>query len=140
VQFLFDTSVILDVLLGRAPFVREAILLWQAAGSGQIQGHLAATTFTDIHYIVRKQVGQQGALDAVENCLKTFEVRPVNREVLEKALALQGGDFEDNVQIACAVLTVLDGIVTRDEVGFKHSPIPVFTPAEALAALTIGRE
>jgi hypothetical protein len=48
---------------------------------------------------------------------------------------LPGNDFEDNVQIACAVIAGLDAIVTRDPKGFAGSPVLVLTPAELLARL-----
>jgi hypothetical protein len=46
-----------------------------------------------------------------------------------------GSDFEDNLQIACAVKAGLDAIVTRNPKDFADSPVPVLTPAELLALL-----
>ncbi len=45
---------------------------------------------------------------------------------------MPGGDFEDNLQIASAITDFMQGIVTRDSVGFAASPIRVYTPAEFL--------
>ena len=47
-------------------------------------------------------------------------------------LSKPGNDFEDNVQIACAILSNLDGIVTRDIKGFKNSLVPVLDTESAL--------
>jgi predicted nucleic acid-binding protein len=44
-------------------------------------------------------------------------------------------DFEDNIQIACAIANRLDAIVTRDK-KFQRSSIPVLTPAELLKRLS----
>lgn len=52
---LVDTNIVLDFLLERDPFIRDADALFQAIYSGQIQGYVTATTVTDIFYIVRKQ-------------------------------------------------------------------------------------
>jgi hypothetical protein len=49
---------------------------------------------------------------------------------------MPGDDFEDNLQMACASLTKLDAIVTRNKDDFEGSPVPVFTPAEALTRLS----
>jgi predicted nucleic acid-binding protein len=43
--------------------------------------------------------------------------------------------MNDNVQIACAVESAVDAIVTRDPRGFAGSPLPVLTPAELVAKL-----
>ena len=48
---------------------------------------------------------------------------------------LRGSDFEDNLQIACAVEAKLDAIVTRNPKDFAGSPVPVLTPAELLALI-----
>jgi predicted nucleic acid-binding protein len=55
--------------------------------------------------------------------------------VLEIATTLPGSDFEDNLQIACAVEAKLDAIVTRNPKDFADSPVPVLTPTELLALL-----
>jgi hypothetical protein len=55
---------------------------------------------------------------------------------LELANTLTGTDFEDDLQIACAHLTGLDAIVTRNPKDFKSATIPVLTPSELLAQLS----
>lgn len=88
---------------------------------------------TDLFYIARRTGGIDAAFTAVRDTMTAFETLPVGQETLARALALPGNDFEDNVQIACAVLAKLDAIVTRDQVGFRASPIPVLSPDDALA-------
>jgi hypothetical protein len=61
--------------------------------------------------------------------LDTFTVCPVDQDVLERAYQIFSKDFEDDVQIACAVLSGLDAIITRNTADFSHATIPVFTPA-----------
>jgi predicted nucleic acid-binding protein len=134
-QILLDTSVVLDVLLRRAPWQAEASLVWQAVDEGHVMGCLTASTLTDIFYIVRRASNLQAAQDCVRLCLKTFAICTVNRAALEAAVDLSGADFEDNLQIACAMLAGLDAIVTRDQEGFRDSLVPVMTPAELLTSL-----
>jgi len=50
---LFDTNVILDVLLNREPWVRESSALWRANDEGRVVGYAVASTFTDIFYICK---------------------------------------------------------------------------------------
>ena len=47
-----------------------------------------------------------------------------------------GQDFEDHLKLSSAVAANLDAIVTRDEAGFRHSPIAVLTPTQLIAKLT----
>lgn len=132
-RVLLDTNVLLDALLDREPWAADASLVWAACDEGRLGGTILASTLTDIFYIARKQVDVSTAQLAVGLCLQVFEVCPVDRTALEHAVTLPGDDFEDNVQIACAVIAGVDAIVTRDTAGFAHSPVIVLTPA-ALAA------
>jgi hypothetical protein len=50
-------------------------------------------------------------------------------------MSLPGEDLEDSIQIAAAVQSGVDAIVTRDPRGFTASPVPVLTPPELLAKL-----
>ncbi|MBI5567751.1 MAG: PIN domain-containing protein [Chloroflexi bacterium] len=129
---LLDTNVVLDVLYDRAPWVAEARSIWQAVDDGRILAYLAATTLTNIFYVGRQLSGLQSAHEAVQTCLEAFEICTIDRPTLERALGLSGSDFEDNVQIACAVSYGVDAIITRDAKGFKDSPVPVLTPIQAL--------
>lgn len=136
-KVLFDTNVLLDAMLAREPFVADAAFLLNAVESGRIEGFMSATTVTDVHYLVGRQTkSSEAAIAAVTRLLALMEICAVDREVLEQAIALELPDFEDAVQIACAIELELEGIVTRDLNGFAGSPIPVLSPQELRNRLT----
>ncbi|WP_339381795.1 PIN domain-containing protein [Dendronalium phyllosphericum] len=62
---------------------------------------------------------------------------PVNRAVLESAFSSSLTDFEDAVQIACAVAQGLDAVVTRDT-DFSNTLISVLNVEEVLQQLEAG--
>jgi predicted nucleic acid-binding protein len=134
-QYLLDTNVLLDLLLNRSPWAAEAASLWDAHRHSQIRVWVAAFSLPTIFYIVRKQGGLPAAQTAVQACLSTLDICPTDQATLLAAHALAGADFEDDLQIACAVQAGVDAIVTRDPHGFARSPVSVLTPAEAVAAL-----
>jgi len=102
-----------------------------AVESGRVEGFMSATTVTDVHYLVGRQTkSSESAIAAVTRLLALMEICAVDREVLEQAIALELPDFEDAVQIACAIELELEAIVTRDVNGFAGSPIPVLSPQE----------
>lgn len=130
-RVLFDTNVLLDALLAREPFVKDAAFLLEAIGSGQIEGFMSATTVTDVHYLVGRQTrSPETAITSVTKLLELMEICTVDRNVLEQAITLEFADFEDAVQVACAMALGLDAIVTRDVDGFRDSPISVHSPEE----------
>ncbi|MBD1805194.1 PIN domain-containing protein [Microcoleus sp. FACHB-SPT15] len=129
-RVLIDTNVVLDFLQGREPFVENAARLFERIDTGEIEGFIAATTITNIYYIVRRAAGREVAQNAITQVLSDLNICAVNLGVLEQALALNFEDFEDAVQYACAVAHNVDAIVTRDTSGFVNVEIPVVLPDE----------
>ncbi len=130
-QVLFDINVLLDALLAREPFMADAAFLLTAVESSQIEGFMSATTVTDVHYLVGRQTkSPETAITAVNRLLDLMEICPVDRNVLEQAITLSFADFEDAVQVACAISSGLDAIITRNLDGFKGSPISVLSSTE----------
>lgn len=134
-KLLFDTNVILDVLLNREPFVNEATQLFCAVEEGMLQGVLAATTVTTIFYLSTKALGQVAAKKAINSLLSLFEIAAINRIVLEDALTLEFTDFEDAVIYQAAYHANAHGIVTRNTKDYKKSKLPVYNPAELITFL-----
>ncbi|HID53521.1 MAG TPA: PIN domain-containing protein [Anaerolineae bacterium] len=131
-HLLPDTNVLLDVLLERKNWADASKQVWQAHNDGRIFGYVTASTLTDIFYVGRRYKGRDGVREAVRICLQSFNICDVTRQTLLLADSLPGRDFEDNVQIACALLANLNGIVTRDKSGFTAADLPVWTPEELL--------
>lgn len=131
-RILLDTNVVLDVLLRREPWQAEAAALWQAVDDGLLTAYVPASAITDVFYVARRLTDLVRARQSVQICLDAFSVAAVDRAVLERAQALSGSDFEDNVQIACAEANGLAAIVTLDPSDYEGSPIAVWSPAECL--------
>jgi predicted nucleic acid-binding protein len=140
VKVLFDTNVVLDHLLEREPYVDTAEQLLSLVDTGRIDGVICSTTATTIHYLASKAVGAAAAMDYLRSLLAIFEVACVDREVLHGALDLGFSDFEDAVlhEAACGVGAA--AIVTRNGRDFVGSTLPVFDPAELLAAVNAEPE
>ena len=130
-KMLFDTNIVLDVLMDRKPFSVSASALFDAAERGIIAGYLCGTTLTTVYYIVAKTIGPEPAKNAIKKLLAIFEVAPVNRAVIESALAGTFKDFEDALLYESANHTGIDAIVTRNESDFRKSSIPVYSPEHA---------
>ena len=129
-RVLIDTNVVLDFLQEREPFVENAARLFERIDTGEIEGFIAATTITNIYYIIRRAAGVVVAQDAITQVLTELNICAVNRDVLERAIALNFRDFEDAVQYVCGVVHTVDAIVTRDASGFVDAEIPVVLPGE----------
>lgn len=139
-KVLFDTSVVLDHLLAREPFVDAAEQLLSLVDAGRIDGVICSTTATTIHYLACKAVGAPAALEYLRALLAIFDVACVDREVLLGALDAGFSDFEDAVVHEAAYRVGAAAIVTRNGRDFARSALPVFDPAELLAAVHADSE
>ncbi len=134
-KVLFDTNIILDVLLDRKPFADHASFLMSKVEQSEINGFLCATTVTTIHYLLSKHLDNKQALVSINSIMALFEVASVNRVVIESALKSKFTDFEDSVLHESARHAGVEYIITRNIKDFKKSKIPVFTPTEFLSML-----
>jgi predicted nucleic acid-binding protein len=134
-NILFDTNIVLDVMLDRAPFSEPASHLLSLVERGDITGFICATTVTTIHYLATKVLGKDQARNQIENLITLFDIASVNRTVIEDALKSKFSDFEDSVIYQSSRHVGAEAIVTRDTKGFKKSKLPVYSPTEMLKIL-----
>ena len=132
---LADLSIVLDLMLDRQPWVKDVAALWQANHERRLELCMAAFAVPTLFYIVHRQKDKVTAHAAVRAVLDALTILPVDRWALEVACTYSGSDFEDNLHIACAVQAQTDAIITRDAKGFQGSPLPVWTPTEALTQI-----
>ena len=129
-KVLFDTNIILDVLLDRRPFSEHAAFLLSKVERSEMNGFLCATTITTIHYLLEKYLDKKKAIDSIASLLALFEVAPVNRLVIENAIEAHFTDFEDSILHESARHAGAEYIITRDINDFKNAKLPTFTPVE----------
>lgn len=95
-KILIDTNVVLDLLIEREPFATSAIALFEQIERGNLTGYIAATTITNIFYIIRKTEGREVALAAIHRLLIGLQFCAVDRQTVTTALTLGLKDFEDS--------------------------------------------
>jgi len=130
VKALFDTNIILDVLLDREPFVDLSASLVSLVETGEIKGYLCATTLTTIDYLISKSQNREVAKKELLKLLGMFQICSVNQQVLQLFLSSRFKDFEDAVQFYPGVCNNVDSIVTRNTKDYKKEQLSVYTPAE----------
>ena len=137
-RVLFDTNVLIDFLLDRAPYAEVASKLLSRAERGGIQGLACANSFTTIFYLARKAAGVEAARSYIADLLALLEVAGVTRTTLEDAGRSSVPDYEDAVVCAAASQANADCVVTLNEKNFADAPLPVHSPTSLLAALLVA--
>ena len=129
-KIFIDTNILLDVILHRADFYKQAAMIWADCESRKVQGYVSAISLNNMHYIMRKMVAPDVALEYVRLVLNVFSIVPLDESILRLAVDLPQKDFEDAIQTFSAVQIKANCIVTRDKSHFSSNYMPVITPAE----------
>lgn len=130
-RILVDTNILLDYLLCRDPFDRWAREIVIACRQKQVSGCIAAHSISNMFFILRKafSVGERRRL--LRNLCELFEVEGIDKVKILEALDNENVlDFEDCLQMECAVAFRADYIVTRNGDDFKDSKIPCIEPED----------
>lgn len=130
-RILVDTNVILDSLLHREPFFEKSDSVVRYCAQKKFNGFVAVHTVTNAFYVLSKQMSNEECRRAVMRFLTFFKIVPINGEKIFRALTNTNfKDFEDRLQIECAIAIDADFIVTRDKNDFVGSEISCVTPEE----------
>ena len=138
-RILFDTNIILDVLLNRKDFVEFSANLVGMAENNQIDGYLCTTTITTLYYLISKTTNRKQAKIEIQKLLTIFGIADVNSTVLELSVNSEFGDFEDAVQYYSGECCGVDGLVTRNAKDYKNTNLPIYTSEELLGIVTINQ-
>jgi len=138
-RILFDTNIILDVLLNRKKFVEISSNLVGMVESKKIEGYLCATTIATLDYLIVKAVNRKQANIEIKKLLTIFNIAEVNSIVLELSVNSAFGDFEDAVQYYSGECCKVEGLVTRNTKDYKNTNLPIYTPDELCGIVTINQ-
>lgn len=135
-KLLIDTNVILDALMDRKPWVRNAEAILLACADEKTSGCITASTFTDIYYMLRRHLrdGEQ-TKQALLKLLSVVDVLDVSGVDCEKAFDLPMSDYEDALLAYCAKRHRMERIITRNPKHFIGSPVKAISPEEFLKTI-----
>lgn len=135
-KVLIDTNVILDALMKREPWVKQAAAVLMAVAEEKATGCITASTFTDLHYLLRKRLQDKDLTkQTLLDLLAVVDVLDVTGTDCERAFDLPMPDYEDALLAYCGKRHRVDCIVTRNEKHFENSPVKALSPEAFLAAL-----
>lgn len=132
-KYFVDTNIIIDLFLGREPFVESTIRIFESVKDQQWIIYTSDNAITTSYYYLEKRKGSKESKRIIANFLKDVQIIPVTKEMMITAAQSNFGDFEDAVQFYCAAsVSGIDGIITRNLKDFKESTIPVYAPEQVL--------
>lgn len=134
---LCDINFILDIFLEREPFYTPAAQIFAMIEAKHLKGYLCANSFPTLFYILAKELRRDRAMRVLDKVRIVFRVASVDEKVIDLSLASDFRDFEDAVQCYSAVNAKVDCLITRNKADYLTDILPIMTPEEFLAAITV---
>jgi len=139
-RILFDTNIILDVLLNRKEFVEISSNIVGMVEKNELDGYLCATTITTLDYLISKATNRKQAKIEIQKLLTLFKIADVNSIVLKLSINSEFDDFEDAVQYYSGEYCEVEGLVTRNTKDYKNTDLPIYTPDELWGIVKINQQ
>ena len=127
-RVLYDTNVLLDVLLKREPYFSASSVALDAVGQGTVEGYIAGHAVTTLAYLLERQLSPVKSKVILSDLLSKLRVASVTDAVVRQALNSRFNDFEDAVSHVAAQEAGVSVIVSRNIDDFSMGLIPAVLP------------
>lgn len=112
-KVFLDTNILLDLLLERDGY-EESAQIFQLQEEGKLSLCVSFLTMVNIAYVYKKTVGNSLAVANLKYLSSLVDVLPMENDMLQQSIYLDGRDFEDILQYVCAATADCDYIITRN--------------------------
>ena len=131
-RIFIDTNVLIDLLSEDRPNHACASQILQVVKKGVLTASMTTQSIIDASY-VQTEVAK-GPVEAFREAIRSLssfiDVISITREDIEAANNCHIPDYEDAAQVACALNSYCDAIITSDKKIRAYTSLPVYTPQE----------
>jgi len=128
-KIFVDSDVIIDLLIDRQPHAVSSSKIFDLCDKNLISIFTSSLCINNIHYVVKKVMGDKKAREVISELLDLIDVLDVSVGDLQSALKSDFKDFEDAIQHSVALKEKgVKSIITRNTKDYKNSKIAIFTP------------
>jgi predicted nucleic acid-binding protein len=132
-NLFIDTDVIIDFLVDRKPYSREAAIIFTLIDQKKLKGYASSLTFSNLFYVLRKIEPQKKVISKLDSLSNLLTVLKVDEQNIRNAIESGFSDFEDSIQYFCALDSKkVEVIITRNTKDYKRTSLPIMTPGDFL--------
>jgi predicted nucleic acid-binding protein len=137
-NLFIDTDVIIDFLIDRKPFSREAAIIFTLIDQKKLKGYASSLTFSNLYNVLRKFESHNKVISKLDSLSNLLIVPKVDDKIIRNAINSGFPDFEDSIQYFCATdYKKIEVIITRNRRDYKNAELPVMTPGDFLKTISI---
>ena len=130
-----DTNILIDHILVRRPFEKEANEILDLSEQNVIMSSLSMLTLATASFYAEKMYEPLLVKELFIQLSSFCEILPATKKNLDWAVHSKFTDLEDGIQNHIAESNGCTTIITRNKKDFKKSKLAVLTPEEFLATL-----
>lgn len=135
-KVFLDTNILVDLIADRKPFSKYAVDIFEAAESKKIKLFTSSHSIATIYYLLKKYHDDKTLRGIVLGLFDYISIVPVDTSILTQGLRSKHKDFEDSIQIHCAMaVDNINCIITRNIKDFRGSEVTVLAPDEFCATI-----
>jgi predicted nucleic acid-binding protein len=135
-HIFLDTNVVLDFLLKRQPFAKDAATIFELGKRKKLKLSVSSLSINNIDYVISKLESRAKSRKIISQLIHLVEIQPVGKSTVEKATQSEFKDFEDALQNYCAEEAKVSTIVTRNVKDYNKSDLAILTPIELLSVVS----
>jgi predicted nucleic acid-binding protein len=123
-----DTNILMDMIFHRMPFKYHALDLFTLQKKKIITTYTSTNTILSVAYYLKKSYPSKVVKGILLQLLEDVQVIEINKGMLLSGLNSITEDYEDAVQLHCALSNrKITHVITRNKKDFKDCPLHVCT-------------
>lgn len=132
-NLFIDTDVIIDFLIDRKPYSREAAIIFTLIDRKKLKGYASSLTFSNLYYVLHKIEPHKKVISKLDSISNLLTILKVDEQMIRDAIDSGFSDFEDSIQYFCALdCKKIKVIITRNTRDYKNSDLTVMSPGDFL--------
>jgi hypothetical protein len=137
VKVLVDVNIFIDVMTKRANWQTSLRVLSLVRRAPEVEGWTAALTVPLLYFFRLRVTDEKRARADAQASVTGFSLVPLTQNVIDKALASELPDFEDNIQLISAENISAAHLITWNTKHFQSALLSIRAPEEWLALETV---
>jgi predicted nucleic acid-binding protein len=130
-----DADVLLDLYVDRQPHHDIALRLLTELKRHKTRCYTSAVVVANIYYLLAKIQNKQFALEKLRRLRKLVSIAPLTEAIIDAALSDPHKDFEDSIQLNCALNNGVGVLITRNIADYPKGRISLADPSQYLVGL-----
>ena len=133
-----DTNILMDILFKRMPYRIHALELFTLQDKKIITTYTSTNSILSVAYYLKKNYPNNVVKEILLKIMDSIQIIEINKTMLVSGLKSLTEDYEDAVQIHCALSNKkITHVITRNKKDFKNCPLHVFTAQQFVDEFTV---